>query len=82
MKLISSKLSNPAYFRLHVLDHYYKYGYKSTCDAFDLPKSTLFDWKRLFEISGKKTFSLVPKSIRPHYTRIITTDDYRSVEFF
>lgn len=80
MKLISPKLSDPAKFRLHVLDHYYKYGYKSTCDAFDLPKSTLYDWKKMFEGSGKKPFSLVPKSTRPHHTRKMTTD-YRLVEF-
>ena len=80
MKLISPKLTDPATFRLHVLDHYYKYGYKSTCDAFDLPKSTLYDWKKRFELSGKKPFSLVPRSTRPHHTREMTTD-YRLVEF-
>lgn len=80
MKLISPKLSDPASFRLHVLDHYYKHGYKSTCDAFDLPKSTLYDWKKVFETSGKKPFSLVPRSTRPHHTRKMTTD-YRLVEF-
>jgi hypothetical protein len=80
MKLISPKLSDPAEFRLHVLDHYYKHGYKSTCDAFELPKSTLYDWKKIFEASGKKPFSLVPRSTRPHHTRKMTTD-YRLVEF-
>lgn len=80
MKLISPKLSDPACFRLHVLDHYYKYGYKTARDAFSIPKSTLYDWKRLFEDSGKKPFSLVPKSTRPHKTRVMTTD-HRLVEF-
>lgn len=80
MKLISPKLSDPASFRLHVLDHYYKYGYKSTVDAFGVGKSTLYDWKRLFELSGKKPFSLVPKSTRPHKTRLMTTD-HRLVVF-
>lgn len=80
MKLISPKLTDPATFRLHVLDHYYKHGYKSTCDAFDLPKSTLYDWKKRFELSGKKPFSLVPRSTRPHHTREMTTD-YRLIEF-
>lgn len=80
MKLISPKLSDPAAFRLHMLDHYYKYGHKSTSDAFGVPKSTLYDWKRIFEQSGKKPFALVPKSTRPHRTRIMTTD-YRLVEF-
>jgi transposase len=80
MKLISPKLSDPAAFRLHVLDHYYRYGWKSTVDAFGVGKSTLYDWKRVFEMSGKKPFSLVPKSTRPHKTRVMTTD-YRLVEF-
>jgi len=80
MKLISPKLSDPAAFRLHVLDHYYKYGYRAAYDAFSVPKSTLYDWKRLFESSGRKPFSLVPRSTRPHHTRTMTTD-YRLVEF-
>jgi hypothetical protein len=80
MKLISPKLSDPAAFRLHVLDHYYKYGYKAAVDAFGVAKSTLYDWKSLFELSGKKPFSLAPKSTRPHNTRVMTTD-YRLVEF-
>ncbi len=80
MKLISPKLSDPAVFRLHVLTHYYKYGYKSAVDAFSIPKSTLYDWKKLYEISGKKPFSLIPRSTRPHKTRVMTTD-HRLVEF-
>lgn len=80
MKLVSPKLSDPAAFRLHVVDHYYKYGWKSTVDAFGIGKSTLYDWRKTFELSGKKPISLVPKSTRPHRTRTMTTD-YRLVEF-
>ncbi len=80
MKLISPKLSDPANFRLHVLDHYYKYGYKSACDAFGVAKSTLYDWKKIFESKGKRPYSLVPKLTRPHQTRVMTTD-FRLVEF-
>jgi len=80
MKLISPELSDPAAFRLHVLTHYYRYGYKSAVDAFGVKKSTLYDWRRVYELSGKKPFSLVPRSTRPHKTRIMTTD-YRLVEF-
>lgn len=80
MKLISADLSDPAKFRLHVLDHYYKYGWKSASDAFGVPRSTLYDWRRVFERSGKKSFSLVPRSTRPHSTRKMTTD-HRIVEF-
>lgn len=80
MKLISADLSDPAKFRLHVLDHYYKYGWKSASDAFGVSKSTLYDWKRSFESSGRKPTSLVPQSTRPHKTRVMTTD-HRLVEF-
>lgn len=80
MKLISPKLSDPAAFRLHVLDHYYKYGYKSACDAFAVPKSTLYDWRKTFITFHKRPVSLVPKSTRPHQTRVMTTDP-RLVEF-
>lgn len=73
MKLISPKLSDPAVFRKHVLDHYYKYGWRSAVDAFGVGKSTLYDWKRIFEKSGKNKYSLVPKSTRPHHTRVMTT---------
>lgn len=80
MKLISPKLSDPALFRLHVLTHYYKYGYKSAVDAFDVKKSTLYDWKKVFELSGKRPVSIIPKSTRPHRTRVMATDG-RLVEF-
>ena len=50
MKTLENSLnfdkSDPAKFRLHVLDHYYKYGYKSAIQAFKIGKSTLYDWKR------------------------------------
>jgi len=80
MKLISPKLSDPALFRLHVLTHYYKYGYKSAVDAFGVAKSTLYDWKKVYELSGKRPVSIVPKSTRPHQTRVMTTNG-RLVEF-
>jgi hypothetical protein len=84
MKLISNSLrfdlSDPAKFRLHVLDHYYKYGWRSTVDAFGVKKSTLYDWRRLFIISKKQINSLVPKSTRPNNLRVMTVDP-KFVEF-
>jgi transposase InsO family protein len=75
MKLISNSLrfsvSDSAKFRLHVLDHYYKHGMKSTCYAFNLPRSTVYVWKKTFENSKKKINSLVPKSTRPINTRLM-----------
>lgn len=73
MKLISNSLtfsmSDAAKFRLHVLDHYYKHGIKSSVHAFNIPRSTIYDWRRVFENSGKKVSSLIPKSTRPTNTR-------------
>lgn len=74
MKLISPTLCDPAIFRKHALDHYYKYGWKSTIDAFGVGKSTLYDWKKVYESSGKINTSLIPKSTRPHFTRTMTLD--------
>lgn len=80
MKLISPVLSDPARFRKHVLDHYAQYGWRSACDAFGVKKSTLYDWRRLYQDSGRRISSLVPKSTRPHHTRTMILDP-RLVEF-
>lgn len=78
MKLITNSLtfsvSDAAKFRLHVLDHYYQHGIKSTCHAFNLPRSTIYDWRGVFEASGKKLSSLIPKSTRPVNLRQMTTN--------
>lgn len=80
MKMISPGLSDPAVFRLKVLDHHYKYGWKSAVDAFGVGKSTLYEWKKVYESSGKNKYCLVPKSTRPHHTRTMTLNP-QLVEF-
>lgn len=84
MKLVSNSLkfdlSDPAKFRLCVLDYYYKYGWKAAIEAYKIGKSTLYDWKGLFEKSQKRVNSLVPRSTKPHNTRVMQTDP-RLVEF-
>src|SRR3989344_1954986 len=84
MKLVSSSLkfdlSDPAKFRLCVLDYYYKYGWRATIDAYKIGKSTLYDWRKLFENSQRRVNSLVPKSTKPLNTRVMQTDP-RLVEF-
>lgn len=74
MKFLSPKLSDPVIFRTHVLKHYYKHGPSSAIDAFGIKRSTLFNWKKIYEDSGKNPYSLVPKSTRPHHTRTMTLD--------
>lgn len=75
-----AELSDIAQFRLHVLTHYYKYGLRPTLDAFKLAKSTLYDWRKTYQSSNRRTIALVPKSTRPANTRRMQTD-YRLLEF-
>lgn len=74
------EISDVAAFRMHVITHYYKYGLKSTLDAFNLKKSTFHHWKRTYEKSGSRVIALVPKKTRPHHTRQMQTD-WRLVAF-
>lgn len=67
-------LSDAAKFRLHVLDHYYRHGIKSTVHAFNIPRTTIYGWKKVFEDSGKKVASLIPVSTRPINTRQMELD--------
>ena len=84
MKTLENSLnfdkSDPAKFRLHVLEHYYKYGWKPTIEAFKVGKSTLYDWKKQYEQSGKALLSLVPKKTRPKKVRQMTTN-WKIVQF-
>lgn len=84
MKLLHNSLtfslSDAAAFRLHVLDHYYNYGIKSSISAFNIPRTTIYTWKKDFEDSGKKLSSLIPKSTRPINMRSMNLDP-RLIEF-
>ncbi len=66
---LTFSLNDAAKFRLHVLDHYYKHGINSSVHAFNIPRSTIYDWRESFEDSGKKLSSLIPRSTRPVNTR-------------
>ena len=71
---LAVEISDVAQFRLHVLNHYYKYGLQPTLDAFKVKKSSLYNWKRAYEQSGKRVISLVPKSTAPIHVRKMQTD--------
>ena len=71
---LSFSLNDAAKFRLHVLDHYYKHGIKSVVHAFNIPRTTIYGWKKTFEEAGKKISSLIPKSTRPINTRTMKLD--------
>lgn len=78
MKTIHTSLtfdtSDIAKYRFHVLTVFYKHGLKAVQDAFEVKKSTLYDWKKAYEGSGKRLASLVPKSTKPKRTRGMVTD--------
>ncbi len=84
MKMLHNSLtfdmSDAAKFRLYVLDHYYKYGWRATTETFKVGKSTLYDWRNAFEKSGKRLTSLIPISTKPIHTRKMAVD-LRFVEF-
>lgn len=63
-----------AKFRLKALNHLYRFGWRVAVAAYEIKKSTLFDWKRRFEKSGKNLVSLAPISTRPKTTRLMTVD--------
>lgn len=68
------EISDIAKFRVRVLDHCARFGWRAAASAFNVKKSTLYDWKQRFELSGKRLTSLVPKSTRPHHTRSMVLD--------
>lgn len=72
--LHSFESSDVAKYRHHILKFFYEYGLKATLAAFEVKQSTLYDWKRSYETSGKKLSSLVPKSTTPHHTRQMVID--------
>jgi transposase len=84
MKLMQDSLaveiSDVASYRIHVLNHYYKYGVTPTLDAFKVKKSTFYDWKKTYESQGNRLISLVPQKTRPLHVRGMETD-WRIIDF-
>lgn len=74
------EISDIAAFRIHVLTHYYKYGLRSTLDAFRIKKSSLYNWRNAYEKNYRQVIALVPKKTRPHTVRKMETD-FRIIEF-
>lgn len=78
MKTLNTSLtfesSDVAQFRLKVIEFYYRYGLHPTLDAYNLKSSTVYDWIKAFELSGKQLVSLVPQSTRPKTVRKMEVD--------
>ena len=71
---LALEISDVAAFRVHIINHYYKYGIKQTLDAFKLKRSTFYDWKKAYEKNGRRIISLVPRKTRPLNVRRMKTD--------
>jgi hypothetical protein len=84
MKTLASSLkfaeSDPAQFRLHVLEHGRKYGTASAIAAFGISRRTYFNWKKKLSGSRGKLSSLIPRRTCPERTRTMIVDQ-RIVEF-
>jgi hypothetical protein len=77
---LAVEISDIAAFRIHVITHYYKYGLRTTLDAFNIKQSTFYDWKWAYERNKRRVIALVPKKTTPKTTRKMETDP-RLVEF-
>ena len=77
---LALEISDVAQFRIHVINHYRKYGLRPTLDAFKIKKSTFYDWRKTYEINGKRIISLVPHATRPLHVRRMQTD-WRIIAF-
>lgn len=84
MKTLVSSLkfadSDPAQFRLHVLEHGRKYGISSALEAFGISRRTYFNWKKKLTVSQGRLSSLIPARTCPKRTRVMVVDQ-RIVEF-
>jgi len=79
MKTLASSLrfadSDPAQFRLHVLEHGKKYGVASAVAAFGISRRTFFNWKRSLVVSHGRLSALIPHSTCPKHTRRMVADE-------
>ncbi len=79
MKTVPSTLkfecSDPAKFRLKVINHASLYGWRSARDAYRVGRSTIFLWKKKFKESDKRLVSLIPQSTKPKRTRQMVIDN-------
>jgi transposase InsO family protein len=60
---------DPAKFRLQVLRYGQKHGWKATCEAYGVSKSSYFRWRDKLKKSRGKLASLIPKKTAPQRVR-------------
>lgn len=76
MKTVANTLkfeqSEPAKFRLTVLEHVRAFGWHSASHAYHVSRATIFRWRKRMD---GRLISLVPTSTRPHHTRRMIVDE-------
>ena len=61
--------NDPAKFRLQVLKHGERYGWKSATEAYGVSKSSYFRWRGILNKNRGKLASLIPKKTAPQRVR-------------
>lgn len=67
-------------YRLKVINYYRKFGLSATLSAFPVKRSTLFLWQKILKDNHGRLASLIPKSTRPHQSRIMQTQSLALAE--
>jgi len=60
--------------KLNVIEFFDNYGSKTTKDAFNISRATVYRWKKIYKDSRYDPESLIPKSTRPKTTRCMYLD--------
>ncbi len=64
---------DPVAFRVKVIEHARDFGWKAAVAAFGIGKSTLYDWKKRYDVGRHHIRSLIPVSTRPKHVRQMHT---------
>ena len=60
--------------RLRIIKYYTKYGERTTKEAFNVGRKTIFVWRKRLSLSSGKITSLIPSSTKPHNFRTMATN--------
>lgn len=66
--------SQPAQFRMKVIGHAEKYGWRAAEDAYNVGRSTIFLWRKKLRDEGGTLVSLIPEKTTPHHRRTMRID--------
>lgn len=79
-RLLKFSKDDVAQFRLHVINFHKNNGTKKTKEAYGIPKTTIYRWKKELEENEGKLTALIPKSTTPKKKRVMIID-YRIVDW-